>query len=416
MSKFPLLLISISLLILLFSCREHEKTETSTYTITRTTFEDILNIDGFVESVKTTTIGCPSDVNGTIQYLAEDGIYVNDSDVVCIIEDNELQRRYDESLINLEKAQAGLARSKANMDMQYALMEAQVKNNVAATQIANLDTSQLKYLSITNRRLKELELRKVSIEKRKLEKKLKSLGIINNAEIRSWDFQIRRYSNQADKMKEKLDALTIKAPQGGLITKANNWLTNNKNQVGDPVWNGMPIVYIPDLTKMKVKILASEGNYKRINVNDSVEYSFDAMPDNKAKGIIISKAPIGKPIKENSKIKIFEIEASINKADILPGPGLTTNCNVILKRINDTIVVPQIAIFEQDSMKVAYVKGTDKYEMRQVITGTSSQKNAIIVSGLSPNEIISLTKPKSNLISKKVLLPISVINKFKNNK
>jgi multidrug efflux pump subunit AcrA (membrane-fusion protein) len=355
-------------------------------------------------------------VNGTIQYLAEDGIYVNDSDVVCIIEDNELQRRYDESLINLEKAQAGLARSKANMDMQYALMEAQVKNNVAATQIANLDTSQLKYLSITNRRLKELELRKVSIEKRKLEKKLKSLGIINNAEIRSWDFQIRRYSNQADKMKEKLDALTIKAPQGGLITKANNWLTNNKNQVGDPVWNGMPIVYIPDLTKMKVKILASEGNYKRINVNDSVEYSFDAMPDNKAKGIIISKAPIGKPIKENSKIKIFEIEASINKADILPGPGLTTNCNVILKRINDTIVVPQIAIFEQDSMKVAYVKGTDKYEMRQVITGTSSQKNAIIVSGLSPNEIISLTKPKSNLISKKVLLPISVINKFKNNK
>jgi hypothetical protein len=56
---------------------------------------------------------------------------------------------------------------------------------------------------------------------------------------------------------------------------------------------------------MKVMISASEGNYKRINVSDFVEYSFDAMPENKAWGKITKKAPVGQPVSENSKVKFF---------------------------------------------------------------------------------------------------------------
>lgn len=414
MSKLNLLLVSTLMLISIFSCSEKEKKEVSTYKITNSRFEDILVLEGFVEPVNTTTIGCPDEVNGVIQYLIEDGTYVNDSDVVCILEDAELQKRYNESLVKLETAQGSLAKSEANLAWQYALLEAQVKNNVAASQIANLDSLQLQYLSDKQKRLKELELQKVAIEKSKLEKKLKNLAIINQSEIRRWDFMIQNQTNRAQKLKSMLDALTIKAPRAGLFTKATNWITDNKNQVGDPVWELMPIGYIPDLTKMKVKILASEGNYKRINKNDSVIYSFDALPANKAWGIILTKASIGKPIKKNSKIKVFEIEASIDKANKLPGPGLSATCNVILKRINDTIVIPQITIFEEDSMKVVYVKKQEKFEIRQIITGITSQKNAVVVAGLRRNEVIAFSKPSSERIYKRVLLPKSVLKMYNN--
>lgn len=413
MSKYYYFIISISLLALLFSCQPHEKSISSTYTIKVSDFEDFLTIDGFVEPVNTTTIGCPREADGVVAFIIDDGTYVNQGDVVCIVEDKELKKRYDEDLVNLENVKAELLKNKADLDMQYALLEAQVKNNAAETDIANLDTLQLKYLSTTQRKIKELELEKVAIEKQKLEKKLKSLNIINQSELRKSAFQIQRITNNVDGSKDRLDALTIKAPQAGLLTRATHF-TGKKIQVGDPVWGNMPLVSIPDLKKMKAKIFASEGNYKRINVNDAVEFSYDAIPKNRSWGKILTKSPVGQPIKENSKIKVFEIEASIDSSMVIPGPGLTTNCKIVLKRIKDTLVIPQITIFDQDSMKVVYVKKSDKYEMRQILTGTSSQKSAVVIVGLRKNEIISFVKPGAALIVKKTLLPKSTMKRYKN--
>jgi len=181
--------------------------------------------------------------------------------------------------------------------------------------------------------------------------------------------------------------------------------SGRKVQEGDNLWYGMTMVNIPDLSKMKVMITASEADYKRISERNLVEYSFDAMPKNKAWGKILKKSPVGKPIKENSKVKLFEIEATIDSASIMPGIGQSANCKVILKRVKHTIVVPQIAVFEQDSMQVVFVKNGGKFEMRQVAIGTSSLKSAIVISGLKVGEKISFIKPTSSLIEKKTLFP-----------
>ena len=408
-------LYSIFLLTLLFSCKSHEKKELPIYTVTKTDFEDFLTIDGLVEPVQSTTFGCPRNSDGYITYIIEDGAYVKDSDIVCIIDDKDLKQRYDESLVNLETANAELNKTKANLDLQYALMEAQVKNNAAETDIANLDSVQIQYLSPTQRKIKELELEIVSIEKHKLEKKLKSLAIINQSELKKTEFLIQRLTNDIKSSKEQLDGLVVRSTRSGMVSRAI-YYSGRKVQIGDNVWNGMAVVNIPDLTKMKVKIIASENDCKRIDENDVVEYSFDAMPKNKAWGKIVKKAPVGQPIKENSKIKIFEIEASIDTAIIIPGLDLTTKCKVILKHIKDTIVIPQITIFDLDSMKVVYVKKLDKYEIRQIITGSSSQNSAVVVAGLHAKEKISFIKPGSELIENKTFLSKNILKKFKNYK
>jgi hypothetical protein len=135
------------------------------------------------------------------------------------------------------------------------------------------------------------------------------------------------------------------------------------------------------------------------------------MPGNSAWGKILKKAPIGQPISKDSKVKVFEIEASVDSSKIIPEPGLTANCKVIIKRIKDTIVVPQIAIFDVDSMKVVYVKKSDGYEKRQVLLGATSPKNAVIAKGLSGVESISLIKPSSSRIKNSKLLPDTIKKK-----
>ena len=393
------------MLFFLFSCTSHENKELPTYVVSQGNYESTVVVDGFAEPLRSSSAACPAYVEGVIAFMVEDGTIVNEGDVVCVVEVQELQTNYDQLLVNLENAEVGLNKTKADLGAQYALLEAQVKTNEAEAEIAHLDSLQLKYLTPNQAKIKELELERVTIDKERYEKKLKALAVIQQSEIRRYEMEIQQFANRVQSVKTQLDGLTVKAPKGGLAIRSIYRMTGKKLQVGDPVWHLMPLVTIPELSEMKIKITAPEVDYKYINIGDSVIYTFDAMPDNVAWGKITMKSPVGQQYKEGSKVKFFEIEASIDSTLKMPEPGFTASCRIVLQQIKDTLVVPQIAVFEKDSMKVVYVKNNNRYEMRQVLTGVSSAKEVVITSGLQYNEVVSLAMPPSSLIKKETLLP-----------
>jgi multidrug resistance efflux pump len=360
-------------------------------------------IDGYVEPVQATTATCPPYIEGVIEFLVDDGTFVKEGDVICRIEVADMQTQYDQMKIDMENAEVELTKTEANLAMQYALLEAQVKTNEAETQIAALDSLQIQYLSPNQVKIKELELEQMRIQKARYNKKLQALAIIQQSEIRQRQLQYTQLKNQLQSMQERIDALTVKAPKDGLAIRAVYRMTGKKLQVGDLVWHLMPLVKIPEFSRMKVMIRASESDFKYINLNDSVSYSFDAMPNNVAFGKITLKSPVGQNIKEGSKVKFFEIEASIDSTLEMPDPGFTAACHIILKSAPDTLVVPQITVFEEDSLKVVYIKNDKGYEAQAVTIGFSSAKEAIITSGLKGGEKIAMIKPKASLIRKKTM-------------
>ncbi len=412
MNNFTPLKIFVFIIITLFSCQSADKSPISEYKITRTDFDDILTIEGFVEPTQSISIACPGNTDGIISKIIEEGTRVEEGDTLAVIEDKGLITDYNENLTKLENANAELSKSKADLEMQYAIMEAQVKTNETDTEIANLDSVQMRYLTPNQRKIRELELKQAAIEKKKLQTKLVALGEINRSEIRKLELTIQQIQNQLESSKRRIDALTLTAPKSGVVVLATHMITRRKITVGDPIWDNMPVAAIPESKNMKVRIYATETNYKRINIDDTVSYTFDAMPRNTATGRITMKSPVGQPITQKSKVKLFEIEASIDSSLVLPDPGFTANCNIILNKVRDTIVIPQIAIYEKDSMRVVYVKSNNGYEMRQIISGISSPRNSVIVAGLKPNEIISLIEPESKLIKKKTVLPDSLKHKY----
>lgn len=389
---------TLILLFLLCSCNKNSKEKISTYPISAANFENTIVIDGVAEPVRYTTIACPGNVDAIITYLIDDGTYVDEGDVVCILEDNDRKTIHDNLVIQLETAEAELSKVKADLQMQYALLEAQVQNNNADTEIAHLDSLQLQFATPTQKRIKELELERALIEKNKFEKKLEALEIINQSEVRKLELNIQQLTNRLASAKTILDGLTIRSPRKGLTVISNSRMTGEKLKMGDNVWNNMPLITMPEVSKMKVKMMASEVDFRHINEDDSVSFSFDALPDNVAYGKITKKLPVGQPYKRDSKVKFFEVEASLDSTLQIPDPGFTANCRVFIKQVRDTIVVPQIAIYEEDSIKVVYVKKKNKYEMRQITTGLSSSKEAIVSSGLKQGEVIALIKPPQSMV------------------
>lgn len=406
-AKHQVILISIFVLFVASCTTDNE--DISTYTVVRKNFENTIIIDGYAEPMQSTSIVCPrSGSGGTVAFLVEDGTWVNEGDLLCTIENQPLQTRYDQLLLDLQNAQAGIEKTKADLNMQYALLEADAKNNEAETQIAHLDSTRLHYYSPNQKLIRELELQIVAITRKKIESKLAALAIIQQSEIKKLELEIQRFSNNSQSMKKDLDALFLRATKKGLAVRGTNPMTGNKMAVGDVVWNGMPLVSIPEMNKMKMKIFASERDYRYINVNDSVNYSFDALSDNTAWGKIVNKMPVGQQIKEGSKVKHFEIDASVDSTLTMPDPGFTASCNIFLKQVKDTIAIPQIAIFDQDSMKVVYVEHKKGFEMRQILIGESSPKEAVVTNGLHLEEKIALSRPTPSQIKNKKILSDSI--------
>lgn len=393
------------------SCNLKNSEKISTFSVINKDFENSIVIDGIVEPISYTTVLCPMNVNGTITYLVEDGTYVKEGDIICTIEDTEQENDYDNLLLLLETVNAELSKKRVDLALEFALLEAQARDNDANEEIASLDSLQLQFASPTQRKISELELERASIERERVARKIHTVKYINQSEIKTLEINIQRLKNRLTTVKQLLASLTVRAPKSGLAIVSRARRTRTKLKEGDNVWGNTPLVIIPEISEMRVRMMVNETDFKQINENDSVTYSFDAMPGNWAQGKITKKLPVGQSLSDDSRVKFFEVEASMDS--ILhsdPEPGFTTNCRVFVNFVNDTIVVPQIAIFDEDSMKVVYVQKNKKFEMRQISTGLSSQKESVVVEGLRRGEHISLVKPPATLIKGKKLLSTSQHN------
>lgn len=385
----------ISIGLTLAACSPNGSSTSATYEIKRCDYEDILIIEGYTESVNSVNINCPPDVDGTIISIVETGTYVKQGEVVCVIEDVNIADNYERLMLDLESTYAELEKLKASQQLETALLEAQVKNNDAEALLADFDSLQMLYMSPAERRTKELQLERAAIERARLMKKVDASKVMQEIDVMRIEKNIERIKRNMDDEQKKLESLSIRAPRDGIAIRAKRWPWSSATwTIGDNVWNGRTIITLPDFDEMKVIFHAKETEYKRLQIGDSIMYTFDAMPQNRAWGHITKMASIGQTRTEGSQVKTFEIEATIDSLLSPVEPGLSARCHIYLRHIPDTIVVPTISIFDKDSLKVVYVQKGRKHEERIVTLGLSSPKTTIVSEGLKEGETISLIKPQ----------------------
>lgn len=377
------------------ACGNRGDSQSFSTKVERGDFQEWLSLEGSVEAVNATSINCPRVYDAVVLYIAEDGSFIQAGDTVCILESNRLKEQYERSLTNLEIFEAEYNKGVADLDLSMTLLEAQVRNNEAQTQISNLDSLQLEYSSPSQRKITELQLKRSRIEKRKLESKLKYLRIINQTELRKMQIYINQMKSQVSSLEKELQSLVMLAPKAGLVLLGESPSTDGRLQVGEEIYPNALIASIPEMDQMQVRIQAKEAEVKRLELGQRVDFTFDGMPDSRAQGLIRMIAPVGTPMRGNKSIKLYDVVASIDTASTLPKPGLSAMAQVYLQLEPDTVFVPQLAIFIEDSSRFVYVREGNGYIRQEVQLGLQSSKQAIISGGLKGSETISLIKPKN---------------------
>lgn len=412
MNRLQNCILSTMAVVLLGACNNNKNDSTLTYLVARDTFSESLLVEGSVEAVNSRTITCPMIGGLSIKYLIDDGTIVKAGDTVCILENKQLVDQYENAVKNLELSKAEYNKIQADLALELAMLEAQVKNNEAQTSITNLDSAQLQYASPTQKKITELELKIARIQKEKLYRKLNAVKRINQSEVRKAELRIRQNENNVKRQEDQIAQLALLSPIDGLAMRSISWVTGVKVIEGENAYPPMPLIEIPDLSLMRVAFNVNETDYKRLQTGQKVEYTFDAMPGNTAKGSITFRSSIGKQMSRNSKLKLFDMQASIDTAEALPDAGLSARTRIFITQIPDTIVIPSIAVFDEDSTKVVYVKNGNRYNKHEIITAESSQKQTVVAAGLKPGDVLALAHPKASKVDKFIALPADVKQKL----
>jgi HlyD family secretion protein len=222
----------------------------------------------------------------------------------------------------------------------------------------------------------------------------------------------------------QINSLYIVAPSDGFVIHAEtpSFQINGGSTVGGKIEEGskvfftMPILQIPDISKMQISVEVPEVDYKRINNDQKVEIKIASVSNLETTGKIIRKSLATKNRDEKSQIKSYEVIISVDSCDSRMKPGLSASCRIIINEVKDTLVIPSAAIFMKDSTKIVYVAKGHKFIPVPIETAISNSSESIVSKGLKGNEIIALMEPPYFLISHQIRSGNSVKNKSSSGK
>jgi len=147
-------------------------------------------------------------------------------------------------------------------------------------------------------------------------------------------------------------AVNVDAPMDGFVIKKNI-------EVGQTVMSGVSsfnegtaLFTVADLSAMLIKASINEVEIGKVTLGQKVDITVDAFPYKHFDGKVTHISPAAR-LKD--KVKVFDIEITLDKQHPQFRAGMTANVEIRGERVEKTLSVPIEAIFKKTGGEVVYV-------------------------------------------------------------
>ena len=393
-------------LTLLASC-SNDKNDQLAFTTAVADYKVIISGEGELEAKNANVIRTPRVWPGpTISFLLPEGSIVKKDDVLVVFSQNQVENEYINQLDELAIATAEAQRIEADLNLQSLLQETQLLSANASAYSAQLQLAKLEFEAPIAREIKKLEIAEYELAADRADKKLKALKKIQIEERARVQLRIKQAKNKVDRAKDQLSKLTLKAPYEGIVVYGINPITQEKVQEGSTLYPGMPVVQLPDMSVMQIKMKIGETDAQKLRTDMPATISIPSLNGLEFSGKVTRVDRVAKPIQRGSKVKKVEVIVQLNDQDNRLRPGITATAEILVRSAMNVLAVAQECLFEKDSVRVVYKQGKRGYEPIPVAVLLQDEDFILVHSDLQGGEKLALKEPPNT----RVLWPDSLVS------
>ena len=206
-------------------------------------------------------------------------------------------------------------------------------------------------------------------------------------------------------LNEQIELATIRATRPGLVVYGGSDQNpmryrggNNQEaiQEGATVIERQPILTIPDLREMAVKVNIHESAVKRLVAGQTARIKIDAFPNQRLEGVVTRVAVVADSASSfmNPDLKVYPTVVRVEGTYDWLRPGMSAEVEILVDTLEDVIYVPLQAVSYVGNQQVVYVASGSRAERRNVEVGDFSEQFIEIVSGLKEGEQVLLLPPQ----------------------
>jgi hypothetical protein len=363
--------------------------------VTRRTFSRTLRLTGLVEAARSTTLTVPR-LQGpgpgvlVVTRLAPGGSTVKAGDIVVQFDPQAQERVAFERRGEYEDFAAQLARKEAEHTASRTGDESalvQARNAVAKARLEMLKNEMLAAILVekNEQTLAESEaslemLRRTFDVKRRAER----------AERRALEIQRDRAHAAMQHARRNIEAMTMRAAHDGMIVLKSVWKMGQMGEVqeGEEVRPGLPILDVIDPARMRVRARVNQADAPLIRTGQAASVELEAYPGRRFAARVDGIAPAAVTSVLSPRARWFTATLTIDGADSLLLPDLTTAVDVVLDKQENALIVPRESLSVDSAGAVVHVQSGNDWRATPVTVGALGETDAVITAGLRDGAII----------------------------
>jgi multidrug resistance efflux pump len=368
---------------------------------------------------RTATIVAPPVAGGMLQiiYLAEDGTFIKQGDIVVQFDPSEQQYNLGQSKSQLEEAEQQIIKMKADQAVRVAQEQVSLLQAQFEVQRAELKVKGNDLLSGIEARKNELSLEEAERRLEQLQRDIKSRAESDAADLAVQNVARTKAMLGIKLAQQFIDNMTCRAPISGIVVvgqsieslmsaSGNISISSDsdipKYQSGSPAYPGRAIASIQEVDQIEVTAKVIETDRGNIKPGQAIEAIVDSKPLKVYSGRIkslaqsaLSTANVSTTIdlidalSTRSFPVVFEVDTEGDRLNL----GVTARVTIMGTNMREALSIPRQALHQKEGKPVVYVQNMEDFEPQEVQVKYLTESRAII-DGIDEGTEVALVNPE----------------------
>lgn len=323
-----------------------------------------------------------------------EGKAVKKGDYIAKLDESQFATMMRDIMQQKEKMDADLRNAVLDSTVTLSGKREAVSNGKLDLEYLKIDLDQSKYESEAYQRKTRLSYQKAENEIGKLRRDYLLERNRLKIQVGRSKSKVTEFQDKINKYMEALASTTIKAPEDGIVMFAKDWMGKTYGKDSEiNIWNPL-VATLPDMSVAISETYIREIDISKVQLNDSVRITIDALPDKVFFGKVIKIATIGEDHKDFD-MKAFKVVVRFEKSDKDMKPGMTVNNDIIVASYKDKLLVPLKAVFSKNGKQIVYLKRGGSITEQEIRLVAENEQYGVVENEIQEGDVVLLYQPET---------------------